>query len=128
MTPGLGSYLGVLVWKNAIPDGGNLNSSSVPSRAWGEETEPEQHTVLPSDSRGALGLARTQRLETKARACHAGKRQAHRRSRAPLTSMLGLLVRREQVLGADLLAPKADLLLQFLDLPVTIFLLYLLLF
>lgn len=42
--------------------------------------------------------------------------------------MLSLLVRREQVFGADLLAPEADLLLQFLDLSVTVFLLYFLLF
>ena len=45
---------------------------------------------------------------------------------ASLTSMLHLLVPREQVLGADLLATKADLLLQFLDLPVTVLLPFLL--
>lgn len=65
MTPGLSSYFGVLVWKNAISDGGNLSSSSVPSLAWGEETKPEQHMVLPSDSRGALGLAITPHTKTR---------------------------------------------------------------
>lgn len=48
--------------------------------------------------------------------------------RASLTSMLRLLVPREQVLGADLLAAKADLLLQFLDLSIAVFPLLFLLF
>lgn len=47
---------------------------------------------------------------------------------ASLTSMLRLLVPREQVLGADLLAAKADLLLQFLDLSIAVFPLLSLLF
>lgn len=42
--------------------------------------------------------------------------------------MLGLLVPREQVLGADLLAAKADLLLQLLDLSIAVFPLLFLLF
>lgn len=42
--------------------------------------------------------------------------------------MLRLLVPREQVLGADLLAAKADLLLQFLDLSIAVFPLLSLLF
>lgn len=82
--------------------------------------EKKQDYIEISDSRGTTGLGTRPYAE-------AGKMWEQKHPQAPLTSVLSLLVHGEQVLGADLLAPKADLLLQLLDLSITVFLFHFLL-